>query len=139
MKANKLGFLLLLFSSVLYVDLKIVQYFDGLLHQALTVVFYILILVYLHTLLYIFPIFVHFNLNTIEYVKHAIILAIARPIQSLFMVIGITSVLLLLRFIPGLIPICSMSLLGFVLTKIATISFPKRTNLIMRGEANQPN
>ncbi|MGM0877560.1 MAG: YesL family protein [Bacillota bacterium] len=125
-KANLLGYIFLFIGFILYVDLRVVQQLDNnILHQALTIALYILIFVYFLTLLYVFPIFVHFNMKTKEYLKHAIILAIARPIQSIFMVIGFIIVLFLLWRIPGLIPVFGVSLISFILMKIASISFPK--------------
>lgn len=63
------------------------------------------------------------------YIKHAFILAIGRPVQSLLMVIGLAIVIFLMSLIPGLIPFFGVSLISFILMKIASISFPKENHV----------
>lgn len=124
-KANILGYSITLIGIILYVDLKWLQSLNSIIHQSLSIAFIIIIFVYLLTLLYLFPVFVHFNLRTIEYMKYALILALGRPIQSLLMIAGLVVTLYLLKLVPGLIPVFGVSLISFCLMKIASISLPK--------------
>lgn len=128
-KANIIGYAWSLIGFVLYIDLRVLNQLDSsLLNQLFTFGLYMIIAAYLVTLLYLFPIFVHFNLKKREYFKYAIILTIGRPIQSIMLIIGLTVGLFILWRVPGLIPVFGMSFISLLVMKIASISFPKLDN-----------
>ncbi|MFC0272771.1 YesL family protein [Metabacillus herbersteinensis] len=125
-KSNLLGFIFLVIGFVLYIDLRVLQQLEtNFFNLCLTIITYIVGFLYLLTLLHVFPIFVHFNLKTREYIKYAFVLSIGRPIQSLLMIIALGIMIILLIKVPGLIPIFGISLTSFIIMKISFISFPK--------------
>jgi uncharacterized membrane protein YesL len=126
-KANFLGYVVSLVGVILYINLRVLQQLDSShLHHSLMIVTLLITLVYLLTSIYLFPVFVHFELKMVQYLKYSLFLAIGRPIQTIIMIIGLGVVLFLFLQIPGLIPVFGVSLLSLVIMKIASLSFPKK-------------
>lgn len=124
--SNFIGFAISLCGFILYLNLRVLQQLDySLFHASLTIVTFAIGLAYLLTLLYIFPVFVHFNMKIFQYPKHAFILAIGRPLQTLSMMLGLAIVIFLYTKIPGLIPVFGVSLISVVIMKTASLSFPE--------------
>jgi uncharacterized membrane protein YesL len=125
--SNLVGYLVFIFGLILYVDYRVLQQLDNhILHLALTSITIVIAIIYLLTLLYIFPLFVHFNLKFWQYPKHALILAVAKPFQTIMMVGGLAIVLFLYMKIPVLVLIFGMSLISLVMMKVASISLPRK-------------
>lgn len=122
-QTNLLGFALVLIGSILYIDLRFFQSAEGSITKLLSFLFLFLLLLYFIVLLYIFPIYVHYQFKTLEYIKYALIMAIGRPLQSLMMVLGSVLILILLRMIPILTLYFGGSVLGYVLMWISMKSF----------------
>ncbi|MBM7094974.1 DUF624 domain-containing protein [Bacillus sp. H-16] len=129
-KSNLIGYLFLIVGIFLYIDLRVLQTLDNnLLQLTLASITFVISVVYLLMLLYIFPIFVHFNFKFWEYPKRALILAIARPFQTIFMITGLAVVLFLYINFMVLIFIFGMSMIAFVIMKSASLSFPRKENI----------
>jgi len=128
--SNLMGYLFLSVGIILYIDFRVLQLLDNnFLQLALASITFVIAFVYLLILLFIFPIFVHFDLKFWQYPKHALILAIARPFQTLYMIIGLSIVLFLYMNFTVLILVFGMSLIAFVMMKVASISFPRKEEL----------
>ena len=125
--SNLIGYITLIFGVVLYLDIRVLQQLDsGFLQLALASATVVISIVYLLTLLYIFPIFVHFDMKLWQYPKHALILAIAKPFHTIFLLVLLALVVMLYMIIPALIFVFGMSLVAYVMTKIASYSFPRK-------------
>lgn len=125
-KANIIGYIFFIVGILLYIDLRVLQQLDtNFFNLLMTIITYIIGLIYLLTLLHVFPVFVHFNLKTREYIKYAFILSIGRPLQSLLMIIVLGIVIVLLIQVPGLIPVFGGSLISLIIMKISSGSFPE--------------
>lgn len=122
-QANLLGVIYLAIGALLTVDLHFFRYSNGLFTNVLLLVIYSLIAIYSIMLLYLFPVYVHYEQNILENVKYTFILTIARPLHALLMVITLIATLLMFRYLPGLVPFCFGSVSGFVVMKIASLSF----------------
>lgn len=85
----------------------------------------IVILIFLLTLLYIFPVFVHFDVRLRVGIKNAFILMTIQPIAT-FCMATLTGFLCFIFFkIPGVIPFFSGSLIAFLLMWICNYIFAK--------------
>jgi uncharacterized membrane protein YesL len=125
-KANIIGYIFLIVGVLLYIDLRVLQQLDtNFFNLLITIITYIIGLLYLLTLLHVFPIFVHFNLKTRDYIKYAFILSIGRPLQSLLMIIILGIMIVLLIQVPGLIPVFGVSLTSLIIMKVSSGSFPE--------------
>ncbi|QNG59353.1 YesL family protein [Metabacillus idriensis] len=86
--SNKLGILFGLTACILLVDLKFVQTLHGVAFISLTSIFSLLIILFVFTLIYIFPVYVHYELRTLLYIRQAFFIAIVNPIQTILLVLA---------------------------------------------------
>lgn len=124
-KANILGYGSLAFGVFLFVDYQI---FRSMAHPILNNLHYIfLLLMFIHFLgtLYIFPVFVHYDFKLWESFKHAFILVIARPMQTIAMLLGFILLYVFFNEIRFLIPFIGAGAAIMSFMAIAMISFPK--------------
>ncbi|WP_066191414.1 MULTISPECIES: YesL family protein [Gracilibacillus] len=124
--ANKIGYVVFLVGLFLLIDFRIIQ---NISQSNVQVILFNLTLVigvfYLIAALYIFPVFVHFQLKWSQYFQYACIITIARPIQTIMLIALITGLIFLYMLVPSLVLVLGMSLMSFIVMKVATLSFPK--------------
>lgn len=125
LKSNLLGYIFLVAGSIIYINLRVLQQLDAnIFNQFMIVITYIAGLLYLLTLLHVFPVLVHFNFKTIDYIKYAFVLSVGRPLQSILMIAVLVITILLFFQVPGLIPVFGIGLISFIIMKISSRSFP---------------
>lgn len=124
-QANILGYILVVLGLLLYFDIRFFQTSTHILFNLLTTFSFILLFIYFIMTLYIFPIFVHYNFKTLEYIKYTLIIAIGRPVLTIMMIVGVVLVYTLFDSIPGLFPFFGASCISCVLLWIASFSLPK--------------
>lgn len=127
-KSNLLGLLLLLIGYVLYLDLIFLRDIEGLLFYVMQVALAFVGLVYLITLLYIIPTYVHFNLKFSKYFKHALLIGLFSPLMTISMVIGLVGFYYLFRLIPGLVPVLGVGMIATFIMVCALIAFKRFEN-----------
>lgn len=124
-KANRLGVILFIIGSILYVNLVFFQ----TQNQVINIIFHSLILcfflIYGIIALYIFPVFAHYESKFQHAFKNAFLIGIMNPIQTVLMALGFFLVICLLILVPGLIPFFSGSLVCLVLMWFSYRSFIK--------------
>jgi len=125
LKSNALGLFLTVIGYVLYLDFQLVLRTSNTMLQYTFLPLILVILVYLLTLLYVFPIYVQYNLKMIYVLKNALVIMIFRPFTTLTMVASTVIVFALLRYVPELIPFVSVSLWAYVLMWCSNLVFKK--------------
>ncbi|KPC99770.1 hypothetical protein LR69_02006 [Geobacillus sp. BCO2] len=85
----------------------------------------VIFIFYTVTLLYVFPIYVHYELRFWQYIKYAFFIGMANPFMTLVMLISVGVLFVLLMYIPGLIPFFSISSLALVVMSGALRVFRK--------------
>lgn len=126
-KTNMLGYLLLFIGIVLYVDFKLSSYFHGAIFDILDFGILGLVLLYIVTILYLFPVFVHFKLNIFQNIKQSLFMGITHPLRTAAMVAGTLTICYVNVSFQGLIPFFSGSVISLLLMWFAYQSFPKPT------------
>lgn len=125
-KSNLLIWPLLIAGYILYIDYQYIMLVDGQLFFVLLVVFVNILILYLITILYIFPTYVHFKFkNIFQYYKNAFILGFSSPFITFSMLISLFIIGLVMEKIPGLIPFFLVASSSLVLTWYANRSFIK--------------
>ncbi|MEK3887182.1 YesL family protein [Bacillus sp. FSL K6-3431] len=124
-KSNLLGLVMAIVGYILIIDLKFIQAstsnFVSLLHIPLIAVLFIFGLV----LLYIFPVFVHYDVKLWQVIKNSFLLMIMFPINTIMMAIISYLIYFIMLKVPGLIPIFGFSIIAFALSWGAKITFTK--------------
>lgn len=128
--SNLVGYVVFFIGLFLLIDFRIVQQINNESLQVLLVNSILVIVVfYLIAALYVFPLYVHFNLKWTQYLQYACILTIARPLQTIMMIAFLAVILYLYLLMPALIFPFGMSLLCYIVMRIAVLSLPKKNLL----------
>ncbi|MCL7749936.1 YesL family protein [Halalkalibacter alkaliphilus] len=124
-KSNIYGILFLVLSIVLYVNYIFLSTIDGWLLNVMTFGFISFLVLFIITLLYIFPLIVHYQLNKLDYLKYAIIIGLTHPLITLLMLVQFIAIYLLIIKVPGFLPFFSVSSISFVIMWLANYTFNK--------------
>jgi uncharacterized membrane protein YesL len=125
LKSNLLGLLIIVFGFFMYSNIKIVEATTVPLLKLVYIPNVICILIYSLTLLYIFPVFVHFDVGLKDVVKNAIVLMTVNPIATFTMAVLTSLFYFILYQFPGLIPFFSGSVPAFLLMFFCSHVFTK--------------
>ncbi|MFD1335300.1 YesL family protein [Oceanobacillus iheyensis] len=79
--------------------------------------------IYITLILYIFPLYVNFNLSRWQYIKYAILIGLTNLHYTITMMVAISGLYYLFMRIPGLIPFFSISTTGVTIMGISYLSF----------------
>ncbi|OLS41073.1 YesL family protein [Bacillus sp. MRMR6] len=124
-KANTLGVLLLGISIILYLDWRLISSVQGFLYPILMGCLLGVALLFLVVLIYIFPVYVHYEYKTLQYIKTAFLLGISYPMYTMVMVSSVICVSIICIFFQGVGLLFFGSGLGFVLMYISNLLFNK--------------
>ncbi|MGP4039595.1 YesL family protein [Gracilibacillus sp. D59] len=124
-RANILSSILIVVGYILFLDLRFFLMQDGFIFRILSFVIILLSFIYVITAMYVFPVFVHYNLKLAQYLGNACLIAIATPFVTILMIMSLVSVYLLLVYVPGLIPFFGGSCISFCLMWLAYLSIRK--------------
>lgn len=87
--ANIIGYTLLIIGYLLVMEMKILRGTGELIYLIASFGVTALFILYFIALLYIFPIFVHFNLKIKDYFKWSLIIGIIHPILTIFLTVSL--------------------------------------------------
>ncbi|WP_051302042.1 YesL family protein [Salibacterium aidingense] len=124
-KTNLFGLTLLIMGVMLYLDYIL------LLHETNGVIKLILFItipcsiLFVLILLYIFPVYVHYEMKTYDIYINACMIMLFHPFLTSLMLCSSILVIILMIALPGLIPFFGVSLLAWILMYLATISFSR--------------
>ncbi|BDG43631.1 YesL family protein [Saccharococcus caldoxylosilyticus] len=138
LRANKIGLFIGLVSYILYIDFLYIANVREAFQLAFSVFLFVILVFYAITLLYIFPIYVHYELRFLQYIKYSFFIGMANPLMTLTMFLSIILLTVLFIYIPGLIPFFSVSLVSVVLMWCALRGFRKieeKQNAIHRSNS----
>lgn len=123
-KANLFGIIILIIGIILYIDLRYIgSVVDSPFYPILLGVLFLAGIIYFILILYIVPIYVHFNLSFWQYMRYAIMIGLTNIHYSITMVVVLYGLYLLNMNIPGLFPFFALSTSAFVVMWIANLSF----------------
>jgi uncharacterized membrane protein YesL len=128
LKMNLLGVSLVGVGYILFIDYQFFRAVESYYLQPLSYVFLALLLVFGGILLYVFPVYVHYDLKTFQVVKNALLVAISNPIPTGVMVVGSVIVLWITLSFLSVLFFFSGSALTFVIMWSACRSFTKVEN-----------
>jgi uncharacterized membrane protein YesL len=129
-KSNLLGLVVMLSGFLLYSNIRIIEATTLQVVKLLYIPNVIVILIFFLTLLYIFPVFSHFEVRLVEGVKNAFILMTINPIATFCMAILSGFLCFLFLKLPGLIPFFSGSLIAYLLMWIGNYVFVKMNKTV---------
>jgi uncharacterized membrane protein YesL len=114
-RSNVLGFCFVLGGAFIAFDFLYVRTLDGTLQTALFVPLLIITAFYLITIVYIFPVYVHYDLKLTDYVKNAFFLGVLNFHITLLMLSSLAAILFLVLYMPALFPFFGVVSIAWVL------------------------
>ena len=112
-RANGLGWFIIAIGLVWYFDLYFFRQFDGNLYVALNIFMVVVGLIYIVLLLYILPVYVHYDLKLFQYIKQALTIAFLRPGNLALIFLGNLGAYYFYISIPAFIPLFGISLVAY--------------------------
>lgn len=125
LKSNLLGFIVIIIGIIFYMDFHFLKETSNTFLQQLYLPLIFLSCLFYLTVLYMFPIFVHYDLKTVQIFKNAFLIMIMNPLPTLYMIAGIIAVYFAVSYFPGLLPVFSGSILTLIIMSSATLAFKK--------------
>ncbi|MEH7416878.1 YesL family protein [Neobacillus drentensis] len=122
-KANKLGWLMALIGMFLYLDFKYLITVGGTIQYVLAIPLLIVSILFFITMLYLFPVYVHYELRLIQYIKNSFYIGIINMHITILMIAATILIGILYSYIPGIVPFFSISLFSLMVMTGAKQSF----------------
>jgi len=110
LKSNLLGLVLTLVGYFLFFDIRLVQQSQS--GYMFFIYYFLLIIAFIYglTILYVLPVFVHFELSVFKIIKSALLFMIISPLSTIMMFAGAIIIFFTLKSLPGLVFIVGGSL-----------------------------
>ncbi|WP_066190621.1 YesL family protein [Gracilibacillus timonensis] len=116
-KANILGYLVLAIGYILYIEFQILWSSGQTMYVLASFGVLALVFLYVIMLLFLFPIFSHFNLSMVNYLKWPLVIGIIHPILTVFIVLTLSvSYYVVFMTIPALLFFFGGSITAYFLT-----------------------
>lgn len=126
--SNKIGIVFFLIGFVLFIDLRFASEMDGMFSIFLYVFFIALALIFLMTLVFFFPIYVHYTFGLKEYIKQSFIYSVVSIKETIMIIIGVFLIGFLIYRTPGFIPFLTGVLPAYWIMNVCMNKFKKLEN-----------
>jgi uncharacterized membrane protein YesL len=123
LRSNLLGLILTGIGLVWYFDLHFFRQFEGSIYTIMNYAMMMLGMVFFILLIYVFPVYVHYDLKLYQYLTYALKIGFLRPASVVFMFVGTVCTYYFLIYLPGLIPLFGISFFVYFNMWIAYKSF----------------
>jgi uncharacterized membrane protein YesL len=123
LRSNLLGLILTGIGLVWYFDLHFFRQFEGSIYTIMNYAMMMLGMVFFILLIYVFPVYVHYDLKLYQYLTYALKIGFLRPASVVFMFVGTLCTYYFLIYLPGLIPLFGITFFVYFNMWIAYKSF----------------
>ncbi|MDC3416041.1 YesL family protein [Aquibacillus salsiterrae] len=136
LKSNLLGFPLITFGILLYLNYLMLTSLNGLIVDVLTLFLIGLVFLYAIVVIYIFPVYIYYDVKYMDNVKYAFFIGISSPLMSLFILLSVVVYLYIGSIFPGIIPLYSGSVISFAVMWFTYCAFKRieQKHIIMFDE-----
>lgn len=124
-KSNILGIILLVIGYILFIDLQFVKASPNEFIRFFHIPLITLIFMYGLVSMYIFPVFVHYDVKLVQVFKNSFLVMVMFPFITIIMGVGCYIVYFIMIKFPGLIPVFGGSFIAFILTWGANLAFSR--------------
>src|SRR5690625_57783 len=125
-QANILGIILFLIAYLLVIQFNILYHQESLMYKLASFSIVALMILYAIIITYFFPIFVHFDLRTFDYIKWPFIIGIVHPILTIVLIVGIGILVnILLTTIPAMLFFFGRSGISYIVMYGVNLIFSK--------------
>ncbi|MBO0992290.1 YesL family protein [Bacillus sp. SD088] len=111
LRANGLGYSLLFIGGLITFNLFFFRNVEGTSNFFMSFLMLIIMVVFIMLILYIFPVYVHYKLNILQYLRQAVLIAFLQPVNLIIMLITCAATYYFFVYLPGFIPLFGISIL----------------------------
>ncbi|SDZ31250.1 Uncharacterized membrane protein YesL [Evansella caseinilytica] len=122
-RSNLLGYVLVFVGAVLVIDLLFFNQSSSPVFHVLSIPVMAFSFLFLLMLFYVFPVFVHYEMNMLQILKNSFFMVLLNPLPTAVMLAGTLGIGFILFKLQGLLPIFGMSALAVALTFPAQRAF----------------
>lgn len=124
-KSNITGLFMFLTGVFFYIDFRLISSAENIIFQILFYCLMIIIILYVMTSLYVFPVYVNYELKVTHLLKNSVLIASTNPLNTVIMLMGFFLIFYMLTLFPTFIVFVGPSLLGILLMWQANQAFEK--------------
>lgn len=124
-KSNSFGLVFVMAGIMLYVDYYLILNLDGIIRIVATSILLLISCLYLITVLFFFPVYVHYELKFFDYFKYSFFLGVLNIHILMLAILGLAADMFLLFYIPGLLPFFSGVSIAFILMSSSILIFER--------------
>ncbi|MBQ6448172.1 YesL family protein [Cytobacillus oceanisediminis] len=124
-KSNSFGLVFVMAGIMLYVDYYLILNLDGIIRIVATSILLLISCLYLITVLFFFPVYVHYELKFFDYFKYSFFLGVLNIHILMLAILGLAADMFLLFYIPGLLPFFSGVSIAFILMSSSILIFQR--------------
>jgi uncharacterized membrane protein YesL len=120
LKSNGVGFVLAISVYIIFIDLNYIK-----LDTVIQIPLYLIIFAIIMTILYIFPVYVHYNVTFLQLFKNAFFIMMVNPLSTIMMLIGFVALFFVMKFLPALVFFFGGSLSAGIMMSSCYLAFQK--------------
>ncbi|WHY67717.1 DUF624 domain-containing protein [Neobacillus sp. SuZ13] len=120
LRSNGLGLVLAILAIIIYIDLFYIK-----INTSFQIPLYLIIFTIVITVLYIIPVYVHYEVKFIQLFKNAFFIMLVNPIPNMMMIIGFIAAIFVMKFIPALWFIFGGSITAGIIMASCYVAFQK--------------
>ncbi|MGM0834801.1 MAG: YesL family protein [Bacillota bacterium] len=108
-KSQILGFLSLFIGGALALYIYILNSQAAIIFVILKSLAFLLFFIFIWTMIFVFPMFVHYKLSFYQFIKNTLFVTILNPIVTILSILGLVLFAVIVGKFPGLIPVFGIS------------------------------
>ena len=129
-RSNGIGLVFYSIGLFLFIDIRITESFlSGVFGSFLSIILYILVVILLLAVSYFFAVYVHYELSSREYIKHAFLITLTGLPSTIWIGAGFFVIGYLINQAPGLIPFISAVAPAYWMMKVCLNRFSRLERL----------
>ena len=124
-KSNILGYILSVLGYILYLDFVFLTVSPSNAVNILTIPFVLITFIFILTLLYVFPVFVYYDMKILQVIKSAFFIMFSNPLETLTMLVGTLGIGVILWSFQSIAIFFGPSVLSIIIMMPAYKAFQK--------------
>ncbi|MGP4042478.1 YesL family protein [Gracilibacillus sp. D59] len=120
LKVNMLTIILIVLGAIIYFDLQFFMEKEGLWYRTISILIFIFSIWYMMVVLYVFPIYTHYQVKLFTTIRYAFIVAMLNPFKTIGMAVAAGGMLYLSLYFPQIMFSIGISLTFFIIMIMAT-------------------
>jgi uncharacterized membrane protein YesL len=130
LRSNGVGIVIALFAYIIFIDLNYIK-----LDTIIQIPLYLIIFAIIMTLLYIFPVYVHYNVTFFQLFKNAFFIMMVNPVSSIMMLLGFVALFFVMKFLPALSFFFGASLSAGIIMSSCYLAFQKIEKKLQKAQS----